>query len=231
MRSDTWPFGLLSPKRLSWYFTTTLKRGGRSLSNYEQRDRVDGGPNWGAALRVIPVWSAEQIAAHAVLEAILVGDLDTIVLPRRPPRCENISPLSTGPGVPHSDGTPFSDGTLYQTALTTGVVTAPAELGTVEVSFTILGATRPLWAGEEFTLVHPTAAARCYRVKRILAQAGDDYTVEIHSPLRDDVTVDEVMDFTDPRCLMRLEDLESFRLEFENNQHGEFDATFEEAIW
>lgn len=229
--TDIWPFDLLSPLTPRWSPSTTVNSGGTTLSGLEQRDRVDGGPLWECALRGIPVWNGRQILAHDALEMILVGDLSPIIVQRRPPKCDTLGG-EVGDGVPHSDESPFSDDSLYESGgSVTSSATGAADLGDTEIELTVTGTLRPLLGGDEFTIVHPIAKERMYRIKRVTAVAGDTYTVEFGPPLRDDVDAGEALDFNDPRCLMRLDDADAFKLELENNERGQFDAVFTEAYW
>lgn len=231
--SDIWPINLLTPTaRPIWRPSTVVDSGGAALSGLQQWDRIDGGPLWIAKLPGVRVWNGQQLMAFQALEMKLVGNVGTIIIPRRPAICDAFA--GDPAGVPHSDGTPHGDGTPYASGTVTSAVVLAAELGADEITLQITGANRDPWGGEEFSLIHPIAGKRMYRTIEILDQLSDDtWTFMIGPPLRDDVTAGQAADFNDPGCIMRLspEGREAFTVEQDTAGIGEFDALFEEAYW
>lgn len=227
---DTWPFGVLSPADLEWSPVGGVDSGGPSLSGLEQLDRTDGGPKWIARMVRIPLATREQILAFQAMQMNLENGTAPIILPRRP-RDRSPGGLATpGALTPHSDETPFDDSGLYLTPDSSAATTESAALRGDTLTFT-LDAPRPLIGGEDFSINHPTASWRMYRVRRILEQDGTTYTVRIGPTLREDIPAAIALDFSDPRCVMRLSDPRAFATALQFNRYGWVDADFEEAFF
>lgn len=227
---DTWPFGVLSPADLEWSPVGGVDTGGPSLSGLEQLDRTDGGPKWIARMVRIPLATREQILAFQALQMNLENGTAPIILRRR--ARDRTPGVDSSPGAltPHSDETPFDDGSLYLTQDVTASTTESADLRDDTLTITI-AALRPLIGGEDFGINHPTAGWRMYRVRRVLSNVGEAYTIQIGPPLREDVPDGTALDFSDPRCVMRLSDPRSFATALQFNRYGWVDAEFEEAFF
>lgn len=80
--------------------------------------------------------------------------------------------------------------------------TAGVTFGTGTAGGTQIGITRvgvPVLAGHHFSI-----GERLYRVWQIAGTSGDDYTVKIRPPLREDVPAASAVEFAKPVCRCRL---------------------------
>lgn len=224
---DEWPLDVLAPRDQSWFPMGQVDDGGSSLSGFQQIGRIDGGPRWGCRLIRIPLKCREEILAFQAIESILAGGTTPIIMHRYP---GDRSPAQRQPsGVPHSDGTPFSDETLYSGPTVSAITQADAALNDSEIVIKLVGG-RPIVGGEDFGILHVDASWRTYRIQRVFPE-GDNLRLVIDPVLREAVPAGAVVDFDDPRCVMRLANAEAFRAVLEYNRWGYIDGEFEEAFW
>lgn len=118
------------------------------------------------------------------------------------------SPASTPQAHRFSDGSSFDDGSAFGQAPVAGKITADGTVGSATVSLTVVGG-RALHGGEWFGVQHKNKSFRAYCVVDIDQQSVDENgivtaTVAIRPTLRDAVSVDMIVDWWRPRCLMRI---------------------------
>lgn len=215
---EVWPHRLLRPKTIGWSISGGSIDGGRPLGGGASQLAVFGGGGlFVARLSEIAIRTREAQMAWLALEAALDNGATPIVVSRCSMRTSPLLRSGHG-GVPHSDGTPFSDDTLYAGATVASVTTQPAAFRATSLSFTLLGG-RPLIGGEHFSINHPTAGWRIYRVFRIVSLApvagGFSYSVQFRCPLREAVDAGVTIEWDLPRCLMRLADPDGMALDEE----------------
>lgn len=58
--------------------------------------------------------------------------------------------------------------------------------------------------GEHFSIEHPTAGWRLYRVMRVTTSSVNDFVCDIRPPLREAVSANAAIEFDMPRCVMRI---------------------------
>lgn len=229
MAFETWPIALLPPKDVRFTPSAGAARsGGRTLNGSVRMTSWAAGGLWRATYLRIPVVTAEKTLLAEAIEALLDGGAEPMAIPRLPGL--RAPQGVTTDGVPHSDGSPFSDGSLYDGFGIRGLVSASAALADTELSFVWPGQLGLL--GGDFEVMAPEGP-RLHRIKRFITRTGGagaySYTVEVTPPLRCDVEAGSEMDFTTPRCLMRLANPEAFAPVLEMNRWGFIDAEFVEA--
>jgi len=181
--------------------------GGTSLSGIQDVVETSGGGYWQGD------WSeadfggrsdeerAETLAWRAI-NAGLTGGRRVIV-----PFCDRWhQPILDRVTVPHSDDTPFSDGSEYVSGGASCTVLAVVNGQTGGLNCTILDiaitAERALIGGERFTHVHPTWLERAYEIGSVEDITGGK-RISFHPPIRGGIDVGDLLDFDDPRCVMR----------------------------
>lgn len=170
----------------------TLK-GGTALSGEQDTVSTDGG---GRVFAEFGDGSLVDRSANLAWRAV-VTLLEEGVTAFDVPFCETrFTPYGGSSGVPHSDGSPFSDGSLYEADGGVASISTNAALRATTVQMT-LALPQPLIGGEWFAIRHANKGWRAYRVSRISGAS-----ISFRPPLREAVTVGEVVDFMHPRCLM-----------------------------
>lgn len=201
--SERLPVESLNLQSSLWSTTSSVVRSGRSVSNIEQVVRSDGGGAWTSQM-TFAINNEDVARRWRSLTARMRGGEVAFEIPYKQigATVQLVGKPDTSP-APFSDGAFFSDGAGFVISpAATGVFDEPALLraSTVTVRFdsavTVLG-------GEVFSVVYESGV-RMHTIERISSQTGNTYTLVIDPPLREEVTTNTVLDFDNPRCLMRL---------------------------
>lgn len=229
MAFDTWPIAVLAPLSVRFSPSSGAARsGGRTLNGSSRMTSWQAGGLWRGSYYQISLYSPERILLAEALEAILDAGAEPMAIPRLPGlRAPAGTQLAE---VPHSDGAVFSDDSLYASSGPKGILAADAAVFATTISLLWPGLTELL--GGDFEVTSPEGP-RLHRIKRFLDRGGTAgayvYGVEISPPLRCDLLAGAELNFTDPRCLMRLANPDAFAATLEMNRWGTFDAEFVEA--
>lgn len=168
--------------------------GGEAIAGGSDRISTDGGG------RVFAEFSEGELVDRDVVLAwrAILGRLEEGVTPMIVPFCDlRHQPYGLEQHVTYGDGSTHSDGSLFSGGGSYAEATAGAALRAVQIQIAgVFG--RPLIGGEWFSIEHPVKGWRAYKVQRI----DDDGTLTFRPPLREAVVVGEVLDFSEPRCLM-----------------------------
>lgn len=190
-----------------------------------------GGPGWWIYEQAIFL---HEVAQQQVWQA-LEGLTDSGALPMVVPAWWAIDQfIPYGAGVtapnpiPFSDGTTFDDGTGFVGGAIAAEIAEDATLNATTVKIRLKGGNRALVGNEHFTIVHPIARERTYRVVQIKAVDGDVATVQIRPWLRQSVTAAEEVDFNYPRFLANCVTPDTFRMALDVNRHANVSIRFEE---
>lgn len=175
--------------------------GGVALDGDETIIATDGGGRVFLEMSDFYLDDVPVALAWSAISAWMDGGVRPIIVPFCDARHQPIYDLD---GVPHSDGTTFSDESLYDTASCTAELSEDAALRatTIQVALTTLG--RALLGGEWLSIDHPSMRWRAYRIAEIIAQDDASAILSIRPPLREAVSAGTLIDFDDPRCVMRL---------------------------
>jgi hypothetical protein len=200
-----WPIAVLPFARLKWWPDAMVRTGGAALSGDEQVAVTDGGGSWRAQLPLGAVYGADRIRTYRSLVAQMqFGAVPIVVpVPDRPQQPRPGNPAVTATEIPHSDGSFHGDDAGYVNGGLLGSLAAPAALRATEIriDFSAVGTLR---GGEYFTIVHRTAGPRLYLLMRFIDDGGSTRNVMIWPPAREAMETGTIVDFGDPRCLMRL---------------------------
>jgi len=214
----------------SWNLTGASISGGQSVSGQSQSVRSDGGGLWrlraGFKLR-----TPADMKKWRAFGARLDGGATSIVVPRIEAGLKvQLEGTETVESATHSDGSTLSDGSEYdvipEVSASPG---ASAALRATQMQLAFTSAV-VLEGGECFTIEHATQGDRLYTIHSVVAQANNTYTVKIRPPLREAITTSTVLDFDDPRCLMRLADPDSWEAEARGLRFADPSAVFIEHI-
>lgn len=197
---DFWPWDLLTPRSERWRLRGVTINGGVNVAGASPTARTDGGGLWVGEQNIL-VQGRDAIKAIRAIEACLDAGIGKIVV------WSHEKPFAPGDlttsQVPHSDGAPFGDGSLYAAAPHGATVAAAAGL---RASFlTIAMISGVIQGGENFSILHPAAGMRRYRVARV-----DGDKIEIRPPLREAVAVGAEINFLRVGCVCKLANPDEF---------------------
>lgn len=197
--------------------------GGVSLSGFEDVIETDGGGRVFAEFANGPLLEREHQLAWRAIGARFGGGTVPIIVPF----CDKLhQPYGGEHLVPHSDDTTFSDETEYEGGGPAATVAESALLRATTISLAINFA-QELIGGEWFAIDHPTKGWRAYNIATIVEQDATSAVVTFLPPLREAVSVGEVVDFAEPKCTMRVDGRPPRRLEI--GRYGEASIRFVEA--
>lgn len=170
--------------------------GGTALSGETDVIETDGGGRVYAEFGDGDLIDRDRVLAWRALVTQLAGGTVAMEVPfcdirHQPHGGEHIA--TYGDGAVHSDGTPFAGGGPF------GEATAAAALRATSLEFN--GAfSRPLIGGEWFSIDHGDKGVRAYRVAAV-----EGSILRFMPPLRKAIPVGQALDFSNPRCLMRVD--------------------------
>ncbi|WP_447724646.1 hypothetical protein [Sphingomonas koreensis] len=187
---------IFAPDGIEADLTQRVISGGTSLSNQEDTIATDGGGSWFFELAEPYLDEVPIARAWRALSGYLGDGRPTIVR-----ICDARHQPSAGfATAPHSDGTPFSDGSEYLSGSTEVSVTADAPLRGTTLAIDDSTIPDGLGGGERFSIAHPGMLERLYQITEI---GEDGATISFVPPLREAVTAGTLLNFDDPRCVMR----------------------------
>lgn len=193
---NTFPTCLFSFATREIAIRQNIISGGMALDGTDTVIATDGGGRWVAQYGNAPLNRREKVMAWRAARAILDGGTVPIIFPVCDARHQ---PVLGSRGVPHSDGSPFSDESLYSGGGGTVHAAADAPLRSTSMTLAIETLGKPLIGGERFSIDHPTWRHRMYEIKTI-----DGEQITFRPPLREAVAAGTEINFSDPRCVMRL---------------------------
>ncbi len=220
-----WPHQLLRPKDTQWSPSAAGYQGGRPFSGAApQAVSFTGGGLWKAKLIDVALRTREQVNAWHALEGMLTGGVQSIVVPRCDRRHGPRPPVV---GVPHDGGVTFDGGILYDGPPDfEATLFANAQLRATSIRIARSGG-RPLIGGEHFSVNHGGDLG--WRLYRVVA-LGEGNWVDIRPPLRAAVTAGATLNFTLPRCEMRLANPAGMELTLGLLKYGSPTVEFIEAF-
>lgn len=181
--------------------------GGTSLAGETDTVSTDGGGRVFADLAGGSLVDRKTVLAWRAVVAILEEGVTPVVVPF----CEiRFQPYGGEHTVPHSDGTPFSDEAEYSGGASNLPALAPAALRATTIDVGAGALPQSLLGGEWFSIEHPTKGWRAYKVRRVLSPTS----VAFVPPLREAVAAGEMLDFSNPRCLMVAQGRPGTRTEY-----------------
>lgn len=233
MTLATWPTDLFKAAQMEASLQGRVLSGGVSSSGLSQVVRTDGGGLWRIVFGGIQLRRPDLIRAWRALEVILDGGVANVIVPicdlRQAPRplVGGVPAPPTAP-TPHSDDSFFDDETGYVSNLIVAETVGAADLRatTLDIDISVGVALR---GGEQFTIVHPTAGPRMYRIGQVQS-AGTVHTVRFLPPLREAVADGAAIDFDNPRNVMRLADPDGMRLALDMGRFATVGVTFIESF-
>lgn len=198
------PTCLFAPNEFQADIERRTISGGEALNGDEDMIATDGGGRVFVEIGDPYLDDPEAALAWRAVDAYLDGGSRAIIVPFCDGRHQ---PGGSSVDSPHSDGSVFSDEAPYTQGDARGEISEPAALRATIVSLRKLSLSRDLIGGEWLSINHPTMRWRAYRIAEILEYdaAAGTARVSIRPPLREAVMTGEGVDFSKPRCTMRLE--------------------------
>lgn len=197
MTAPLFPLGLFGlaeagPPRL---VRRTLS-GGSALSGEEQKVEQTGGGSWRIEAQG-NLMDPAKIRAWQALDG-LIGDGVTAALVEWPVAL--FQPIARPVVRRTFQWPPVAFSGILQASATADGAHA---LRATTLNIANFNAPKLLVGGEHLTIPHATWGERAYRVIEVVSQAQ----VKIRPPLREALTGGEVLDFDNPRCLMKVESM------------------------
>jgi len=200
---DRLPHAFAAPDVLRWGLVGSFISGGPTIYGETQERNASGGGAWQASFQSVPIYTSEAAKAwEALLLRFSLGDTKVVV-----PRCAGrVKADFTRPFglVPYSDNSLHSDDTPFVSVLLTGALSAGIQLRATTATI-VLEPGYELVGGEPFTMTGPRYGERLYGVASIISQSGGVATVRFGPPAREAYSAGTVVDFNDPRCVMRAQ--------------------------
>lgn len=204
-----WPLCIFPPKSVRWSLRSVTIGGGVSVGGISPNARTDGGGLWVCEMSGVWLHSDEQLKEARAAEGRLDGGLTKIIVPDRD--------FHLGPRP---------KGVHWPIEVFAGSI-ALLRATEVVIDFTN-GA--PATGGEHFSVAHPTAGKRMYRVIEVVSRTATQQTVKIRPPLREAISAGEALDYNHPGCTMRLANPDDFFGAIENARTADLSPTFVEAF-
>lgn len=170
--------------------------GGVALNGEESIIVTDGGGRWVAEYQDAPLNTREKVMSWRAQRALLNGGTRPVIFPICDARHQ---PVAGKVRVPHSDGTSFDDDTLYSGGDCSVFAASSEPLGRTWMTINPVALGKPLIGGEKFSIDHPTWRDRLYEIYFI---EGD--FIKFRPRLREAVPAGTELNFSNPRCVMRL---------------------------
>lgn len=178
MADVTWPDDTLKPKDVALAIRAFSAGGGRTLRGIEQVVQPDAG-RWEISFGNIPIRTNDDVLRWRELEVLIGGRAKTVLVP-----------VHDGKRAPWPGGVPGA----AITATTFGVIPRRSTSGFLEVT---TGAA--LEEGMHFSI-----GERLYRIRQLVAQVDDIYSITFFPPAREEVSNGASAEFRRPVCRCRL---------------------------
>ena len=208
---DQFPIAALTPSSWRWDIAGAVLSGGQPVSGPPQTADAACGGWWIFEMDV----TLFDVAQHKVWRAIF-GKLKTANSKIAVPVLDAGQPWPSGvsgdAGARFSDDTTFSDGSLFGSDSIDATLAAnayapayPSPAAPPTQAQITLTTGKPLEGGEYFSVTGTSGDPRLHLVTRVLAVAGDVYTVEVTPPFREDYASGTRCEFDSPLCAMKLD--------------------------
>jgi hypothetical protein len=205
--SHVFPTRLFGPSSLQARLVGQAITGGVSLSGEAQFADASGGGRWVVDFGETALWTKEKVLAWRRLAAMLDGGAASVIVPFADRRHQPVNPKYTGSDT-FGTTTWVADRDAWTAEEVTAVTTADAALGATSLAFN-LTAPLALLGGEKLAILHSTMSWRIYEIGRVktggTVGSAVATTVDIRPPLRQAVASASALNFTSPRCVMRVE--------------------------
>lgn len=201
-----WPRTSLTPRHISVDIASRSLRTPSSLSGYTQVVSSDAGI-WTVRYDEIPVYQgngSEQALCFQAISGLAEGMLNPLLVHvytrgRRPlPAGVTDDMIDFDAGVTFDTGATFDDATTFYGYFVDCVVGASAAVRATTITITkrLCGTIEP---GHRFSIGY-----RLYQVRTVTSQDDDTAVVTIRPPLREAISVDQVVEFDNPVVQVRL---------------------------
>lgn len=198
------PTCLFAPNEVQADIERRTISGGVALNGDEDLIATDGGGRVFVEFGDPYLDDPTTAKAWRAIDAYLDGGATAIIVPFCDGRHQ---PTQGRVGTTHNDGTTFSDETEYSQGDASAQVSVTAALRATTLQIYNLELPEDLVGGEWFSIDHPTMRWRAYRIAEIPEYDAATKTaiVKFRPPLREAVAAGTPVDFSDPRCVMRID--------------------------
>jgi len=196
--------------------------GGQSTSNTVQTVKTDGGGRWLFEMGDSNLNQVQSLKLWRAYEALLDGGATEVILKLCDRRQSTGWPYVIVDNVPHDDDTLFDDDTGYSQESTSPIYAGAAALRATSMSVNSDSLIAP---GEHFSIEHPTAGWRLYRVG-----ARDGAVITFRPPLREAIAAGTFLETEQPRCVVRQIDASSFAPAVTRHRYAKGSAAFMESF-
>lgn len=173
--------------------------GGTALSGDEDTIAVDGGGRLYAVFSNAYLDDPELALAWKAINAGY-GEGRPIAVQIGDAREQMMGDIALPPRV-----LPLWDDDDFASIESHATVAAAAALRATEISVDVTDLPRPVRAGQWFSVDHTVHRHRAYRIFEIVSDDGDTAVLAIRPPLREALGGGEAVNFTDPKCMMRID--------------------------
>lgn len=214
-----WPKKILKPQKLSVDLAPRSLRTSAASSGFTQVVSNSAGI-WRAEFNDVPIYSPSMILLWRAIANQAEGMLNPIVIPvfedytRIPLPLELTSKNPYPNEVTHDDDMEHDDDTLYEGNYVEVRVAENALTGATTLTVLLVSGSE-LQPGQRFSIDN-----KLYEINSITSQNGQDYVLKIRPPLREDVDLNQELNFDNPTCEVRLASDNEMWLPLNFNQHS-----------
>jgi len=224
------PTHIFNPAEIKSSRSRRVASGGVSISGVEDVIQVDGGGAWSWTLSGINLRNPEMLRRWDAWDSYLGGGTVECWLPvasvSTAPR-----PLAGGrlmrPGDLYTDDPLFPTVVRYASPYIVASFTAPAVLRATIVSLVVNQGARVL-GGEKFSVMS-LKGPRLYGISRVISQDGQNATVEVWPPLREQVVSGQSINFEWPMMRARLQAAYDMSGSITHGKYSSVEAVFVEV--
>jgi hypothetical protein len=231
----SWPTKVLPPQNVMFSRKQMSRSGGPSIAGNEQV--VSSATDMWRAKLGIKVTRFEQILAFRGMMAQADGRVGTWLIPT----CSGFQRLGQGvngilPAIgvrtkvnaPFSDAATFSDSGAFETKMVMGAVTIGGALRSRTITVQMQGGTPPPLGGHFFSI-----GQALYQIATAIPVNDDGttagpYVLTFRPGLRSVAAIGDVVNFSDPRCRMRLASDDTGELDLDLLRFGSVSLDFVE---
>lgn len=229
----TFPTHLFNPARIQMVPAGVTLSGGETLLGETDVVRTDGGGYWRVLMSGIELVSPDLVRAWRAWEDHLEGGVTRVLVPvsdvRNAPRPVIGGRLGTPSEMKATAPNPyFPEAVGFAAPFIVATVVNAAALRATQLTINVSRGGR-VKGGEIFALDHPVKGRRCYRVGRVLSQAGQTATVTIRTPLREAVDAGAAADFDWPSMVATLIPNTDISPDLQYSRSSTVDIAFREA--
>ncbi len=226
------PTHLFNPARIQLQCMGATLSAGESLSGVTDTIKTDGGGFWVCSMTGIELLTDDQLRAWRAWEDTLESGVTKVLVPvadvRLAPRIAGSRPASP---IVQSSGDPyFPEGLAFSAPWIVATVKVAAALRATQLDIDVTTGV-PLKGGEIFSLAHPTAGKRIYRVVRVLSRpTASRAVVQIRTPLREAVAANLAANFEWPMFVGTLLPEANISPDIEHGRRATVDIAFRESF-